>query len=63
VAEADEYEIVELNKMLNRQRKALRATNEITNKNLLFAWFNPLMKKPELIWLNQPNEIKLGGVK
>jgi hypothetical protein len=63
VAKAEEYEIVELNKMLNRQRKALRETNEITNKNLLFAWFNPLIKKPELIWLNQPNEIKLGRVK
>jgi hypothetical protein len=63
VAEADEYEIVELNKMLNRQQKALRETIESTNKNLLFAWFNPLMKKPELIWLNQTSKIKLGRVK
>jgi hypothetical protein len=31
------------------------------NKNLLFAWFNPRMNKPELIWLNQKEKIKLGG--
>ena len=55
--------LVQLNRMLNRQRKELVDSKETTNKNLLFAWFNPLMKKPELIWLNQTNEIKLGRVK
>jgi hypothetical protein len=57
-------EIVQLNRMLNRQRKELVESKGGTNKNLLFAWFNPSpsMKKPELIWLNQTNEIKLGGV-
>jgi hypothetical protein len=59
VADTDEYAIDELNKMLNRQRKELRETKETTNKNLLFAWFNPLINKPELIWLNQKEPIKL----
>ncbi len=63
VADTDEYGIDELNKMLNRQRKELRETKETTNKNLLFAWYNPLIKKPELIWLNQVKPIKLRTIK
>ncbi len=62
VADIDYDGIGELNKMLNRQRIELLKSRE-SSKNLLFAWFNPLMKKPELIWLNQTNEIKLGRVK
>jgi hypothetical protein len=34
-----------------------------SSKNLLFAWYNPLIKKPELIWLDQEEPIKLGGIK
>jgi hypothetical protein len=29
-------------------------------KNLLFAWFNPLIEEPELIWLNKKEKIVLG---
>jgi hypothetical protein len=65
VNKIDAEGIVELNKMLNRQRKELRETKETTNKNLLFAWFNPspLINDPELIWLNQVKHIKLGSIK
>lgn len=40
-----------------KDEKALKSTN------LLFAWFNPLINKPELIWLNQKDRIKLGSKK
>jgi len=47
--------------MLERQQKELFDENSSEpNKNILFAWYNPEIKKPELIWLNKP--IKLGGL-
>jgi hypothetical protein len=52
----------DLEVVLKKHQKEFRKEVN-SSKNLLFAWFNPLIKKPELIWLNQPNEIKLGGVK
>lgn len=59
VAHIDDDGIVELNKMLNRQRNELLKSRESSNKNLLFAWYNTRIKKPELIWLNQKAEITL----
>jgi hypothetical protein len=52
----------DLEVVLKKHQKEFRKEMN-SSKNLLFAWFNPLIKKPELIWLNQPNEIKLGSVK
>jgi len=59
VAHIDDDGIIELNKMLNRQRNELLKSSVSSNKNLLFAWYNPRIKKPELIWLNQKAEIAL----
>ena len=59
VAHIDDDGIGELNKMLNRQRNELLKSRESSNKNLLFAWYNPKIKKPELIWLNKKAEITL----
>lgn len=61
VAKIDDDGIVigQLNKMLNRQRNEILKSRESSNKNLLFAWYNPEIKKPELIWLNQKAEIAL----
>ena len=48
--------------VLNKhQKEFLKETN--SSKNLLFAWYNPLINKPELIWLNQKEKIVLGGNK
>jgi hypothetical protein len=52
----------DLEVVLKKHQKEFRKEVN-SSKNLLFAWFNPLIKNPELIWLNQPNEIKLGSVK
>ena len=59
VAHIDDDGISELNKMLNRQRNELLKSRESSNKNLLFAWYNPKIKKPELIWLYKKAEITL----
>lgn len=52
-----------LEAMLNRQQKELKKVdlNE-SNKRLLFGWYNPKLKAPELIWLNQKEPIKLKGI-
>ena len=49
----------DLEVVLNKhQKEFLKETN--SSKNLLFAWYNPLINKPELIWLNQKENIVLG---
>ena len=58
-----EVDLKNLEKMLERQRKEIKNPKYDSHKNLLFAWYNPNTEKPELIWLNQTNEIKLGRVK
>jgi hypothetical protein len=52
----------DLEVVLKKHQKEFRKEVN-SSKNLLFAWFNPLINNPKLIWLNQPNEIKLGSVK
>ena len=50
--------INDLEQILRMHQKEFK--NEInSSKNLLFAWFNPIRNKPELIWLNQENIIEL----
>lgn len=51
----------DLEAVLNKHQKEFRKESN-TSRNLLFAWFNPLTNKPELIWLNQDDPIKLGGI-
>ena len=53
---SSEIELVE-------QQKELKELKELMSLNLLFAWYNPLINKPELIWLNQKEKIVLGGNK
>ena len=48
---------------LVEQQKELKELKELMSLNLLFAWYNPLINKPELIWLNQKEKIVLGGNK
>ena len=43
--------INELNEVLREHRNKLKRRSE--GKNLLFAWYNPLSKKPECFWLDQ----------
>ena len=48
-----------LEQILVMHQKELKV--EISSaKNLLFAWFNPLIEEPELIWLNKKEKIVLG---
>jgi hypothetical protein len=56
------FDILNLQELLENQRQEIKDSKK-SHKTILFAWFNPLIEKPELIWLNQPNEIKLGRVK
>jgi hypothetical protein len=49
--------------MLQRQQNEFRQeSSSKLKKNLLFAWYNTEIDEPELIWLNQPEPIKLGGI-
>jgi hypothetical protein len=60
LTECNEAEFIWLEKMLIRQQKEfLKVNSKESHKNLLFAWFNPLIGEPELIWLNQKAEISL----
>jgi hypothetical protein len=44
--------------VLNKHQKELhKETN--SSKNLLFAWYNPSIKKPELVWLDEEEVIVL----
>lgn len=52
--------IWELKKILQKHRTKIKSRS--WGQNLLFAWFNPLTNKPELIWLNQDDPIKLSGI-
>ncbi len=63
VSEYTESELIWLEMMLIRQqREFLKVDSKESHKNLLFAWYNPIIEKPELIWLNQKEPIKLGGI-
>ena len=60
VSQNNESYIVKLEEMLIRQQREFNQIKSInSNKNLLFAWFNPHINKPELIWLNQKKPISL----
>jgi hypothetical protein len=50
----------DLEVVLRKHQKEFRKEKN-SSKNLLFAWFNPLINKPELFWLDQEKEIKLKG--
>jgi hypothetical protein len=56
----EDNNIYELKKLLQKHRTKIKSRS--WGQNLLFAWYNPKIEEPELIWLNQPNKIKLGGV-
>ena len=51
-----------LQKVLNEHQKEF-SREKNSSKNLLFAWFNPLINKPELVWLGKKKLIKLEGLK
>lgn len=60
VSKYNESYFINLEEMLIRQQKEFNQIKSInSNKNLLFAWFNPYIKEPELIWLNQRKPISL----
>jgi hypothetical protein len=46
--------------MLERQRQEIKSSQDETHKNILFAWYNTLINKPELFWLNRNQPISLG---
>ena len=50
----------DLEAVLNKHQKEFRKESN-TSRNLLFAWFNPLIEEPELFWLDQEEDIKLEG--
>jgi hypothetical protein len=60
VSEHNESYLTKLEEMLIRQQREFNLIKSIdSHKNLLFAWFNPFIKEPELIWLNQREPIAL----
>jgi hypothetical protein len=60
VSEYTENNLIKLEKMLIRQQKEFKKIKSTdSHKNLLFAWFNPFIDKPELLWLNQRETISL----
>ncbi len=50
----------DLEVVLKKHQKEFRKETN-SSKNLLFAWYNRLTNKPELIWLDQEQDIKLQG--
>ena len=63
VSEIEPDNLVYLQTMLQRQQNEYREEySSKPKKNLLFAWYNTEINEPELIWLNQNEPIKLGGI-
>jgi hypothetical protein len=63
VSEIKPDNFVYLQEMLQRQQNEYRKEySSKLKKNLLFAWYNTEINEPELIWLNQNEPIKLGGI-
>ena len=50
----------DLEVVLKKHQKEFRKETN-SSKNLLFAWFNPLIEEPEWFWLDQEEDIKLQG--
>jgi hypothetical protein len=63
VSEIDPSHLKYLQEMLQRQQKEFREEySSKPKKNLLFAWYNTEINKPELIWLHQEKPVILGGI-
>jgi hypothetical protein len=51
--------ILELQHLLNFHSKHINKASN-TSKNLLFGWYNPIINKPEIFWLDQKVPILIG---